>query len=210
MGRFSTATSARPRLKTARRFNALSTEARRGSDRDAGIEPPGFAAAPDAVIDPVAERSSAEVPHLEHLADLDYRRPRHRVGATFGPLDRLIEILDSPDPVACGEFTDVRERPFGHRAVLAGKGDARPIAGFLQPAGVDEHPGVDQRLVERAHVRQKFGRRLAAGLGILGPLDDHHDSHRALFGWLELGGALVLELLAAGERFYEDYIPHPR
>jgi hypothetical protein len=138
-----------------------------------------------------ADRRSAEVLHLEHLADLDDRRPWHRVGTTFDTLDRLIEVLDPPDPVARGEFTDVRKWPFGHRAVFAGKGDARPLAAFLNPARVDEQPGVDQRLVERAHVRQKFAGRHAARLGVFGRLDYHHDAHCALSGRLELVGALV-------------------
>src|SRR6202042_3872367 len=111
-----------------------------------------------------ADRRSAEVLHLEHLADLDDRRPWHRVGRTFDPLDRLIEVLDPPDPVARGEFTDVRERPLDDRAVFAGKGDARALAAFLNPARVDENPSVDQRLIERAHVRQKWGRGHAPGL----------------------------------------------
>src|SRR5208337_1389849 len=67
---------------------------------------------------------SGEILHLEQFADLDGRGAGHRVGAAFDPVDRLVEVLDVPDPVAGGEFADVFERTLSHAAVDPGEGDA--------------------------------------------------------------------------------------
>src|SRR5271165_3533702 len=68
-------------------------------------------------------RRSSKILHLEQRADLDLERSRRRAGAAFGPVDRLVQILDLPEPVAGGEpaiGAIVGERAFGHRPLLAG------------------------------------------------------------------------------------------
>src|SRR5271166_1025307 len=68
-------------------------------------------------------RRSSKILQLEQWADLDLEGARRRAGAAFGPVDRLVQILDLPEPVAGREpaiGAIVGERAFDHRALLAG------------------------------------------------------------------------------------------
>src|SRR3546814_18056402 len=52
----------------------------------------------------------AEIFHFIEGTDFELARPRHRIGTTFRPRDRLVHILDFPDPIARDEFARLGER----------------------------------------------------------------------------------------------------
>ena len=104
----------------------------------------------------------AEVLGLEHLADLDLRRARHRVGAALDPLDALLERLrparSSSRRRAPSSPRTVRRRRCGCRRRTA---RARPSAGLQALAG-QHHAGLRQLLVVSAHLGEHLLARASA------------------------------------------------
>src|SRR5690606_2202783 len=70
-----------------------------------------------------------EVLGLVEGPDLDLRfLARHRVRAAPDPLDRFLERLHLPDPVAGDQLPGFRERPVDDRALAAGAAEAHALA----------------------------------------------------------------------------------
>jgi hypothetical protein len=77
----------------------------------------------------------AKILHLKQFANLDLRGSWHGVGASLHPVDRLVEILDLPHPVARRELP----RPL-HSAVLPGKATRASFRVPLSPAASTKMP----------------------------------------------------------------------
>src|SRR3990167_7775292 len=122
-----------------------------------------------------------EILHFIKGADLDLARPEHRVGTALHPFDRLVHVLDFPYPVTGDQFARFGERPVDHGA--AGAVERNPLAERrgLEPVARDQHAGIDQFLVELAHVDEhlaELGRRLHTLFAVLGRLYEHPHTHR--------------------------------
>src|SRR5690242_19323274 len=119
----------------------------------------------------------AEVLGLEHGPELDLA-----VGRAFGtgnaldPLDRLVERLHLPHPVAGHELLRLRERAVDHRALVAREADPRALRARVQALAGQHHAGLDELLVEGRHLGQELLARHLARLALLVGLDQDHDS----------------------------------
>src|SRR5580698_6510102 len=123
---------------------------------------------------------SIEIFHFIKFADFDDRRPGHGIGAPLHPLDRFIEVMHLPDPIAGDEIVDVGKRSFGHRTISTGEGDARALGARPQAGRVDQDSSVPQLIVESSHLLEKFRGRQPPILALVGRCDVHHNAHRAL------------------------------
>src|SRR5580765_7490251 len=65
-----------------------------------------------------------EVGHLEQRPDLDLARSRHGIGAALHPRDRLVHVLDLPEPETGDQFLGLGERPVDDGAAGAIERDA--------------------------------------------------------------------------------------
>src|SRR5450631_501866 len=120
----------------------------------------------------------SKVFHFKELTNLDVGCPWHGIRATFDPGDGLVERVHLPNPISRHKILCVREWPHGHGAVLSGKGNTRALRTCLAAIRHKEHAGVDQVLIEFAHVLRKLRTRHDAGFGISGRFNDDHETHR--------------------------------
>src|SRR5690606_17234376 len=70
---------------------------------------------------------------LDHRAQLEIARARHRVGTALRPRDRLVQVLHFPDPEPRDQFTRLREGPVGHRALVSVERDPLALRARLEP-----------------------------------------------------------------------------
>ena len=122
----------------------------------------------------------AEIFGFEDAPDLDLGVGRHRIRAAAHPLDGLLHRAHLPQPEAGDQFLGLGERAVDHRARLAREAHARALAARVQPLAGEHHAGLDQLLVEAAHLGHQLGARHHAGFGIRGGLDHHHDAHHRI------------------------------
>src|SRR5262245_65708709 len=99
------------------------------------------------------------------------------IGAALDPLDRLRKRLALQDPVARYQFLGLREWAVNHRALVAGEPHSRALGTWLQPVAIEHHAGLHHLLVELRHGGEDLLGGQLAGLGVLGGLDHHHESH---------------------------------
>src|SRR5258708_3337757 len=110
------------------------------------------------------------------LADLDLTVLE---GHARGPLDRLLPRLHLDQPEARDQLLRLGEGPVDHRR-LAGPGepDARALRARMEAVGGQQHAGLQELLVEPAHLGDELPAREAARLALRVRLDQHHESHR--------------------------------
>src|SRR5579864_4851973 len=56
-------------------------------------------------------RTSSQISALVERPDFDLARSRHRIGAALHPGDRLVDVLDVPEPEAGDQLAGRREGP---------------------------------------------------------------------------------------------------
>ena len=85
--------------------------------------------------------SSSQISHLVQRPDFDLARSRHRIGAALHPGDRLVHVLDFPEPEAGDQLAGFGERPVNDRTAgtierntLACEEGLRPSAARMMPA----------------------------------------------------------------------------
>src|SRR5262245_30195451 len=120
----------------------------------------------------------AEVLQLEHWPDLDIANIVMGIGAAPDPFDGLRKRLALQDPVTGDELLGLCEGAVDHGALVAGEPDARAFGAWLKPVAIEHHAGLHHLLVELRHGGEDLLRGHLAGLGVLGGLDHHHESHR--------------------------------
>ena len=119
----------------------------------------------------------AEVLGLEHRPDLDHAVIAVGVRDPLDPLDRLVERLDLPQPVARQQLLGLGERAVDHLALAARERDADALRARMQPLAGEHHARLDQLLVELGHLREELLARHLAGFALLVRLDQDHDAH---------------------------------
>ena len=100
-----------------------------------------------------------------------------RVRHAPDPLDRLVERLHLPHPVAREELLGLGERAVDHLALAARERHPHALRARVQAIPSQHHAGLDELLVEVAHLREQLLARHHAGLALLRRLDQDHDSH---------------------------------
>src|SRR5215212_9630294 len=96
----------------------------------------------------------AEVLRLPDRADLEVARTRHRVGAPLGPLDRLFDRPNLPDPEPRHQLLRLGEGSVGHRPLGPIEVDPLSELARLEPVSDEHDPCLDQLLVELSHLRE--------------------------------------------------------
>src|SRR5690606_5170567 len=130
----------------------------------------------------------AEVALVDVRPDLEHLVLPARVGrALLGPLDRLFERADLPDPVPADDLLRLGERAVHHRGGAALEDHLRAGGAGLEPVPVEHDPRLDEPLVVGAHRLEHRLHRLGRHLSRRGrplvrtrPLDHDHDLHDVL------------------------------
>ena len=103
---------------------------------------------------------------------------RHRVRAALDPLDRLVHRLHLPEPEAGDSSLVSANGPSIDGALVARRTRTRaPFELGCRPSPASMHAGLHQLLVELAHRGEQLLAGHDARLGVLGGLDDDHESH---------------------------------
>src|SRR5215471_18006636 len=137
----------------------------------------------------------AEILGFVHLADLDLAVPAlERTRAALDPFDRLVERLALPQPEAGDQFLGLGERAVDDAALVIGELDAHALRARMQALAGQHDAGLDQFLVETAHVGQQLLARHLAGLAVLGCLDHDAESHCSSPRWNGRPGSVSADL----------------
>jgi hypothetical protein len=113
------------------------------------------------VLDLLLGQDGCEVFHLKDLADFDFGVDVVGVGATLGPLDRLFEGFDLPDPEAGDELFGLGEGAVDDGTRLAGEFDACALGAGMEAIHGEHNASLDELFVELAHL----GKELRIGEG---------------------------------------------
>src|ERR1700761_4700763 len=128
-------------------------------------------------------RFSWQISHLVKRANLDFARSRHGIRTALYPRDRLVHILDVPDPEAGYQLVSFSEWAVDHPAAWAIECDALGLRGRLQALGHEQQAGIAQIVVELAHRLHHLGRPfLRSGLlfTVFSGFYEHDDAHACL------------------------------
>src|SRR6185437_17043964 len=85
--------------------------------REASRPPPTVSRAakllPRLIVDfgGLRQQKLLQISHLVKRPDFDLARSRQGIGAAPHPGDRLVHVLDFPEPEACDQFAGLGERP---------------------------------------------------------------------------------------------------
>lgn len=138
--------------------------------------------------------ASTQIGCLVQRTDLDLARPRHRVGATLGPRQRLGHVLHFPQPETRDQLFGFGKRPVDHPAARAVERDALAVRRGLESIGREQDAGCAQLVVEAVHGLHHFGgpwREREALLAVFGGFHEDHHTHVVSFfiwpGWPDRG-----------------------
>src|SRR6266536_3111418 len=98
---------------------------------------------------------STEILGLKYLAYLDLRLPAHRVGAAFGPFDRLFLRVELPYPETSDQLLRLDEGAIDHCTLLAREPDTRTLRARVEPFPREHHASLDQFFIEFAHLGEQ-------------------------------------------------------
>src|SRR5580692_228337 len=130
---------------------------------------------------PAGVRFSLQISHLVQRPDFDLARSRHGIGTALYPSDRLVHVLDLPDPEAGDQLAGLGERPVDDPAAWTVERDTLALRGGLEAVAREQDAGVTQFFVESAHRLEHLG-RLGRGenafFAVFGRLHEHHHAHR--------------------------------
>ena len=82
-------------------------------------------------------RFSSQISHLVQRPDFDLPPSRHGIGAALHPGDRLIHVLDFPEPEAGDQLAGLGERPVDDRAAGTIERNTLALRGPLEAVGGD-------------------------------------------------------------------------
>src|SRR5438445_2584815 len=136
------------------------------------------------LADLAAGIAGREVRRLEDLADLHLGILE---GGALEPLDRLLLRLHLPEPEAGDQLLRLSERPVDHGPLASGETDASALRARLQPLAGEHHPRLHQLVVDLPHGLKARLLRKNARLRVLVGLHDHHETHRRVSFWFEVG-----------------------
>src|ERR1700682_3725970 len=125
--------------------------------------------------------SSSQISHLVQRPDFDLARSRHGIGAALHPGDRLVHVLDFPEPEAGDKLAGFGERPVDDRTAGTIERNTLALRGGLEAVGDEHDAGIDQLLIISAHRLEQLG-RLGRGekalFAVVGSLHEHNHTHR--------------------------------
>src|SRR5882672_5510230 len=99
----------------------------------------------------IASRWSSQISHLVQWPDFDLARSRHGIGAALHPGDRLVHVLDFPEPEAGDQLACRGERTVDNRTAEAIERNTLALRGGLEAVGGKQDAGIAQLIIEFAH-----------------------------------------------------------
>jgi hypothetical protein len=91
-------------------------------------------------------RVSSQISHLVQRPDFDLTPSRHGIGAALHPGDRLIHVLDFPEPEAGDQLAGLGERPVDDGTAGTIERNTLALRGPLEAVGGDR---ISQKAVTR-------------------------------------------------------------
>src|SRR6476646_11525106 len=99
-----------------------------------------------------------EVCGFEQRSYFDLARPGHGIGAALYPCDRLVHVLDFPEPEAGHQLACLGERPVDDCTVGAIEGNTLAVPRWFEAVAGAHNAGIDQLLIISAHRLEHLGR----------------------------------------------------
>src|SRR5262245_41819230 len=99
-----------------------------------------------------------QINHLVQRPNFDLARSRHRIGAALHPGDRLVHVLDFPEPEARDQLAGFGERPVDDRTEETIKRNTLALRGGLEAVGGEQNASLAQLIIKSAHSLEHLGR----------------------------------------------------
>src|SRR5438876_71982 len=123
-------------------------------------------------------RFSSQISYLVQRPDFDLARSRHGVGAALHPGDRLVHVLDFPEPEAGDQLPGLGERPVDDRTARTIERNTLALRGGLETVGDAHDAGIAQLVIISAHRLERLDSGENALFAVVGSLHKHHHTHR--------------------------------
>src|SRR3954454_18178003 len=94
---------------------------------------------------------SSQIGHLVQRPDFDFTRSRHGIGAALYPGDRLIHVLDFPEPEAGDQLAGLGERPVDDRTAGTIERDTLALRRWREAVGGEQDAGIAKLVIKSAH-----------------------------------------------------------
>src|SRR5713226_4250176 len=122
-------------------------------------------------------RAPSHALELDDLADLEGPAV---VGCPLEPLEGLVDRAHLPQPVSRDQLFGLRERPVDDGALGAVEPNALAVRAWVQAAGLEYHPGLEQLLVELLVLRHGFRRWGSRRLALVAFFCHYQHTHLCL------------------------------
>src|SRR6202040_1395845 len=93
------------------------------------------------------DSSSSQINHLVQRPDFDLARSRHGIGAALHPGDRLVHVLDFPEPEAGDQLAGLGERAVDDRTAGTIERNTLALGGGLEAVGGEPDAGIAKLVI---------------------------------------------------------------
>lgn len=125
-------------------------------------------------------RFSTQISRFEEWSDFNFARPRHGIWAALYPGNRLVHILDFPEPETGDQFPCLGKRPVDERATGTIERNTLSVRRRLEAVGSEQDAGIAQLIVESTHRLKHLGcpgRWEKALFAVFGRFHEHYYTH---------------------------------